>query len=139
MTSPTQHDERQQPELSLFYFEASDDRWFPLDRYPRSAARWLLRRNRLAGHRQLTRQLGVGLKAAGVRCRFNAYRYANRHPDEPIGVLGKNVLLDHWQPRNPAVFGPCMLDHPKDRPGLFDRFNARYYLVPSAWVRDMFA
>lgn len=54
-------------------------------------------------------------------------------------MLGKNSLMDDWRPGNPTVFGPCMLDHPKDRLILFEEFNARNYLVPSAWVRDMFA
>ena len=129
----------ERPGLSLFYSEPSDDRWVPLDRYPLRLARWLLSRNRVTGYRQVTRQLRLGLKRAGIICRFNPYRHAGRHPSEPIGVLGGSLVLDHWRPQNPAVFGPCMLDHPKDRGDLFERFNARYYLVPSAWVRNMFA
>jgi glycosyltransferase involved in cell wall biosynthesis len=123
----------------LFYFEPSGDRWVRFDRYPRKLVRWILPRDRLTGHRQLIRQLRLGLERAGIGCRFNSYRHADRHSDEPIGVLGKTALLDHWHPRNPAVFGPCMLDHPKDSPDLLEKYNGKYYLVPSAWVRDMFA
>ena len=122
----------------LFYAEPSNDRWIPYDRYPRRLARWILRRTRLSGYQQLTSELRRGLKRAGIRCRFNAFRHADKNPDEPIGVLGSSWLLDDWRLRNPAVFGPCMLDHPKDRLDLFQRFNARYYLVPSEWVRNMF-
>jgi hypothetical protein len=129
----------EQPALPLFYFEPDDDRWVRFDRYPRKLARWILRRDRLTGHRQLIAQLRLGLQRAGIAFRFNSYRHADRHADEPIGVLGKTMLLDRWHPRNPAVFGPCMLDHPKDSPDLLEKYNGKYYLVPSPWVRDMFA
>src|SRR5436305_1715710 len=124
--------------LALFYVEPHDDRWIRFDRFPRRAARWLLRRDRLSGYRQLARTLYEGLRRAGVRCCFNRYRQAQRNPDMTIGVLGKNSLLEQWHPENPIVFGPCMLDHPKDRSDLFERFNAKFYLVPSQWVYDMF-
>lgn len=126
--------------LNLFYrepFEAT--RWLSQSRASRQVLRWFGIRNRLSGFRQLTRQLRLGLERAGLESRFNDFRHADRHPDEPIGVLGKTSLLARWTPANPVVFGPCMLDHPRDVPDLLDRFDARAYLVPSAWVREMFA
>src|SRR5262249_39764907 len=124
--------------LPLFYFEHFDDRWIPFDRYPRRVGRWLFRPNRLSGYRQLARMLCKGLARAGVQYHFNNYKHANKNSNLAIGILGKNTLLDRWRPENPTVFGPCMLDHPMDRSDLLDRFNARYYLVPSQWVYDMF-
>lgn len=125
-------------ELTLFYFENFDDRWVPFDRYPRYVARWLLRRNRLSGYRQLAKMLCNGLQRAGIACYFNAYRRASKSTDLTIGILGKNILLDQWHPENPAVFGPCMLDHPKDRIDLLEKYKTKFYLVPSRWVHDMF-
>jgi len=126
------------PALPLIYDEPFEDRWVRGDRHPRRLARWLLRRNRPSGYRHLARQLRTGLERAGLPFRFNAFSYCDRHPDVTAGVLGNNALLERWQPRGPAVYGPCMLDHPLDRIDLFDRFNARLYLVPSEWVRRMF-
>ncbi len=126
--------------LNLFYqepFEAG--RWLSQYRRPRQALRWLGMRNRLSGFRQLTRQLRLGLQRAGIEHRLNEFGHANHHPDEPIGFLGKTSLLRRWKPANPAVFGPCMLDHPRDFVHLLEDFEVRAYLVPSAWVRDMFA
>ena len=125
---------------SLFYgepFEAT--RWLSQFRGPRRVLGAFGVRNRLSGFRQLTRQLLLGLRRAGLEPRFNDFRHASRHLCEPIGFLGKTSLLARWKPQNPVVFGPCMLDHPRDFPDLLDRFDARAYLVPSAWVRDLFA
>ena len=122
----------------VFYEEPSKDRWFLGDRYPRAAARRLIRGRRVTGYRRLVQSLRSGLKKLGVSHRFNSYRALQGHADQAVGLLGKRHLLENWTWPNPLVAGPCMLDHPLDMPDLLEKYNVKRYLVAGEWVRKMF-
>lgn len=122
----------------IYYVEPDLDRWFPFDRYPRRVLRRVLRGKQMTGFRRRLNCLVRGLKALGVTYRINDFRALEKYPDQSIGLLGKRYILDTWTWRNPMVCGPTMLDHPKDQPNLFERFNTRCYLVAGPWMKKMF-
>ncbi len=126
--------------LNIFYEEPDNDRWLPYDRYPRRILRRIVRGRPLPGGVKMV-ALGLmnGLKKLGVSYRFNDYRYADRHPDELVCIIGKpDALFSHpW--KNPILFGAGVFSHPVDCPDLFDRYpNMRKILVPGEWMKDMF-
>ena len=122
----------------IFYVEPDEDRWFPGDRYPRRLVRRLVRGEQMTGYRRLVASLKRGFDAIGVGCRVNEFAALDARPRQVIGLLGKQSALEGGGWRNPMVCGPAMLDHPKDRPDLFERYNARLYLVAGPWMRAMF-
>lgn len=126
------------PPLNLFYAEPDDDRWLPLDRYPRRLIRRLVRgKRRPGGQERVYLNLRAGLDRLGLPYRANDYRHARRHPDELCCVLGKRHVLDRGQWQNPLMVGPCTHDHPIDDPALLTRYGVRRILVPGPWMRDM--
>ena len=62
-----------------------------------------------------------------------------RHPDEPVGIVGKPFVLDKLAWKNPIVFGASIFSHPVDDPNLMTRLPVRKMLVPGEWVRQMCA
>ena len=126
--------------LNLFYEEPDPDRFLPFDRYPRRVLRRLVRGpERPGGQQRVFLNLCAGLRRLGEPYRVNDYRYAQRHPDEPVGIVGKPFVLDKLAWKNPIVFGASIFSHPVDDPGLMTRLPVRRMLVPGEWVRQMCA
>ena len=126
--------------LNLFYQEPNEDRWFPLDRYPRRIVRRLVRGpRRPGGQERVFLNLMAGLTRLGIPFRVNALRYARKNPSELCCVLGKRCMLDRFAWQNPLLIGPCIHDHPISDPDLFRRRRIRRILVPGEWMRTMCA
>jgi hypothetical protein len=126
------------PILDLFYEEPDPDRWVRFDRYPRRLLRRVVRgRARIGGQRRMFLNLCAGLRQIGVPYRVNAYAAAARHPDRPIGIVGKPHVLDRMRWQNPIVFGAAVYSHPIDDADLLTRLPIRKILVPGEWMRRM--
>jgi hypothetical protein len=124
--------------LNLFYEEPEGDRWLPFDRYPRRLVRRLVRgRPRIGGQRRVFLNLCAGLDRIGVPYRVNDYRYAIRHPEETVCIIGKPFVLDKVSWKNPIVFGAAVYSHPLDDPDLLRRLPIRKVLVPGPWMKAM--
>jgi hypothetical protein len=124
--------------LNLFYEELDSDRWLPLDRYPRTVARRLLRGTpRPGGQTRLFLNLRAGLEQIGVAYRVNDYRYLRRHTEELACVVGKPHVLDKMRHGNPILFGAAVFSHPMDDPELLQRLPVKKILVPGEWMRKM--
>lgn len=124
--------------LNLFYEEPDPDRYVPGDRYPRRVLRRIVRgRGRPGGQRRMFLNLCAGLDRLGVGYRVNDYRYAKRHPEEPVCIAGKPHVLDVMDWQNPIFFGAAVFSHPIDDPELFSRLPVQRMLVPGEWMRRM--
>jgi hypothetical protein len=127
------------PILNLFYEEPDDDRWFRFDRFPRRLIRRVVRgKRRPGGHERVFLNLCAGLDRVGIRYRINNYRYARRHPEEAVCIIGKAFVLDKVRWHNPIIFGVSGYAHPIDDMELPSRLPIRKILVPGEWSRDMF-
>src|SRR4051812_31583165 len=99
--------------LNLFYEEPDDDRWVPLDRYPRRLVRRILRGKRQGGGQQrVFLNLCVGLDRLRVTYRVNDYRYAKGNPSALACIVGKPCVLDRMPWKNPILFGAAVYSHP---------------------------
>ena len=124
--------------LNLFYSEPDPDRWFPGDRYPRRLIRRIVRgRRRPGGQERVILNLKAGLRQLGVPFRENDFAYARKHPEEPVGIIGKPHVLDLMDWKNPILFGAAVMSHPTDDPDLLQRKPIRKVLVPGEWMRKM--
>ncbi|HEY4442543.1 MAG TPA: hypothetical protein VGN14_18960 [Candidatus Elarobacter sp.] len=83
--------------------------------------------------------LCLALRHVGQIVHVNDYRLARQNPTYPVGICGYTHVLDDWTLPNPALLGPGLFDHPKQRPDLLDDERFRYYLIRCDWMRDMFA
>lgn len=125
--------------LNLFYQEPDEDRWFPLDRFPRRVVRRIVRGPRRPGGQMLVfLNLCKGLDRLGVPYRTNNYRHCRRNPAELACIVGKPWVLDRQAWENPILFGASVFSHPCDDPDLARRLPVRRILVPGPWIRDMF-
>ncbi len=125
-------------ELNLFYAEPDEDRWLPLDRYPRRILRRMVRGpQRPGGQTRVFLNLKAGLDEIGVPFRVNDFSYARRHPDQLACIIGKPFVLDRMEWRNPILFGAAVFSHPLDDPALFQRRPVRKVLVPGPWMQAM--
>lgn len=125
-------------ELQLFYEEPDEDRWILLDRYPRRLIRRVLRGKAYAGgHKRTFLNLCAGLDQINQPYRVNDYLYAQKHPTEVAGIIGKAQLLYNKKWRNPLVIGPCTHSHPCDTPDLLNRVPVKRILVYGEWMRKM--
>ena len=61
------------------------------------------------------------------------------NPSELACVIGKPQVLAKIPMETPILFGTSIYSHPNDDPELPKRRPIRQVLVPSDWVRDMFA
>ena len=125
--------------LNIFYQEPDPDRWFKYDRYPRRVIRRIIRgKSRPGGQKMVFLNLKKGLDKLQYPYRVNDFKYARKHPEELICIIGKpNVLFDnHW--KNPILFGASVFSHPIDCPNLFEKYPVKKILVPGEWVRKMF-
>lgn len=126
--------------LNLFYEEPDPDRWVRFDRYPRRLIRRLVRgKTKPGGVMMVALELMKGLEKLNIPYRFNNYKYANAHPNELIGVIGKPHLIFEKKFKNPILFGAGVFSHPIDCPDLFKKYpNVKKILVPGNWMADMF-
>ena len=126
--------------LNLFYEEPDPDRWFPFDRHPRRLIRQLVRGpDQPGGAMRVFLNLRAGLDRLGAAYRVNDYRHIRRNPSELACVIGKPQVLAKIPMETPILFGTSIYSHPNDDPELPKRRPIRQVLVPSDWVRDMFA
>jgi len=124
--------------LNLFYLEPEPNRWFPGDRYPRRLIRRIVRGpRRPGGQERVFLNLKAGLRQLGVPFRVNDFAYARKHPEEPVGIIGKPHVLDMMEWKNPILFGAAVMSHPTDDPDLLQRKPIRKVLVPGEWMRKM--
>lgn len=126
--------------LNLFYEEPDPDRWVSFDRYPRRLIRQLVRGpDQPGGAMRVFLNLRAGLDRLGAAYRVNDYRHIRRNPSELACVIGKPQVLAKIPMEAPILFGTSIYSHPNDDPELPKRRPIRQVLVPSDWVRDMFA
>ena len=125
--------------INLFYEQPDNDRWLPLDRYPRRLIRRVVRgKRRPGGHDLVFLNLRQGLDRLGIRYRVNDYRHLRRHHGEVACVIGKPHVLEKVPSKTPVLFGAAQFSHPDEQPGFFARHqNIRKILVPGEWVRKM--
>lgn len=124
--------------LNIFYEEPQVDRWVRYDRYPRRVLRRTLRgAPRPGGTTRVFLNLCAGLSRLGVLYRVNDFRYAERHPDEVVGIIGKPHVLNKVEWKNPILFGAAVYSHPSDDPDLLSRLPVSRVLVPGEWMRRM--
>ncbi len=130
---------KRQP-LNLFYEEPDPDRWLPFDRYPRRLIRRLVRGpDQPGGAKRVFLNLIAGLDRLGAAYRVNDYRHLKDSPDALACLIGKPHVLSRIPAATPVLFGTSIYSHPFDDPDLPKRRPIRQVLVPSPWVRDMFA
>lgn len=124
--------------LSLFYEEPAEDRWLPLDRYPRAWIRRVLRgKERPGGQKRVFLNLCAGLTRIRVAFRVNDYSRARKNPGELACIVGKPFVLDKVRWANPILFGASVFSHPLNDPDLIRRLPVRRVLVPGEWMRKM--
>ena len=124
--------------LNIFYEEPDEDRWLPLDRYPRRIIRRIWRgKPQAGGQRRVFLNLCAGLDRIGVRFRLNDYRRAIGNPHELACIVGRSHVLDRIEWKNPILFGAALFSHPDDDPLLLERLPVRKILVPGAWMKGM--
>lgn len=125
--------------LNIFYAEPDSDRWVALDRYPRRLIRRVVRgKPQPSGMERYFLNLVHGLRRAGIDCRINDFRYASRHPDEPVGIVGKGYLLRKYAWENPIVFGPAVFSHPLNDLYIFRELSIKTVLVSAPWLKRMY-
>lgn len=126
--------------LNLFYAEPNPDRWIKYDRYPRQFIRRILRgKFKPGGQMMVALELIKGLDKLKIPYRFNDYRYAKKHPDELIGIIGKPHLIFERRFKNPILFGASVFSHASESPDLLLKYsNIKEVLVPGEWMRRMF-
>jgi len=126
----------------LFYQDYERDTFFRNDRYLKRVVRPLYhavtRKQKVTGFLVWYRLLAQALRLAGFDVRENDYRFARKHPEHPVGLVGYPSLLDGWNLPNPAVLGPALFDHPAQCPDLMTDPRFVSYLVTCDWMRDLF-
>ncbi len=124
--------------LNLFYLEPDPDRWFKGDRYLRSLIRRIVRGpRRPGGQERVFLNLKAGLRKLGIPFRENDFAYAKKHPEEPVGIIGKPHVLDLMDWKNPILFGAAVMSHPLDDRKLLKRLPIKKILVPGPWMKRM--
>jgi len=124
--------------LNIFYEEPDGDRWLPFDRYPRRIVRRLWRGAPQArGQKRVFLNLCAGLDRVDIRYRVNDYAYAKKNFNELVCIIGKPMVLNKMDWKNPILFGAAVFSHPTDDPHLFERLPVRKVLVPGGWMKEM--
>src|SRR5262245_40325603 len=104
------------PVVLLFFEDFESDSFVKYDRYVKRLVKPLYGRLRNrpqgSGFKTWFQLLALGLTREGCDVRVNDRRYARRHPEHPVGLVGYPQLLDRWDLPNPAVLGPALFDHP---------------------------
>lgn len=129
-----------QKPLNIFYEEPESDRWLPYDRFPRKIIREFIRgKPRPGGVMMVALELMRGLDKLNIPYRFNDYKYADKHPDELVCIIGKPHLLFKRKWKNPILFGAGVFSHPIEHIDLLDKLpNIKKILVPGNWMKEMF-
>jgi hypothetical protein len=128
----------------LLFFEDRDRDTFVrgdrrLRRRLRKAAAFLRpNKQQISGFEMSFILLERALRSAGRTVHVNDFALARRNPHFPIGACGYPHILDNWSLPNPAVLGPGIIDHPKQRPTLMQDPRFRSYLVLCDWMKDLF-
>ena len=125
--------------INIFYEEPDPDRWMKFDRYPRRWIRRILRgKTKPGGVMMIALELIKGLELLNIPYRFNDYKYARKHPEELIGVIGKPHLIFERRFKNPILFGAGVFSHPIECLDLFKKYpNVKKILVPGEWMKEM--
>jgi len=131
-------------DVLLFFEDRDRDTFVRGDRRLRrrlrkAVARFRPHKQSVTGFEMSFTYLCRALRLAGQTVHVNDYELARRNPEYPIGICGYPHVLENWSLPNPAVLGPGLFDHPKQRPALMDDPRFRIYLVRCDWMRDMFA
>jgi hypothetical protein len=130
-------------DVLLFFEDRDHDTFVRGDRRLRRPLRKavsFLRPNkqRVSGFEMSFILLTRALRGIGRTVHVNDFALARRNPHFPIGICGYSHILDRWSLPNPAVLGPGLFDHPKQRPGLMEDPRFRSYLVFCDWMRHLF-
>ena len=125
--------------LNIFYEEPDPDRWFKYDHYPRQIIRRIIRGKATPGGvMMIALELMKGLDRLKISYRFNDYKYARKHPDELVCVIGKPHLIFEKRFKNPILFGAGVFSHPIECPDFFLKYpNVKKILVPGPWMEEM--
>jgi glycosyltransferase involved in cell wall biosynthesis len=78
------------------------------------------------------------LTHAGFDVIENDFKLARANPAYPVGLVGTPIALKNWDLPNPAILGPCMLDHPRLCPDLMQDSRFQKYLVTCEWLQNVF-
>jgi len=126
----------------LFYQDYERDTFFRNDRYLKRVVRPLYhalsKKQKVSGFLVSYRLLAQALRLAGYDVRENDYRFARKHPEYPVGLVGYPSILDRWDLPNPAVLGTALFDHPAQCPSLMSDPRFVSYLTLCEWMRQVF-
>lgn len=127
----------------LFYKDFEKDTFIKNDRYLKRVIRpvyhFFSKGPKVSGFYVWYQLLIKALRQQGYDVRLNDYRFAKNNPTYPVGLVGYPHLLDEWKLPNPALLGPSLFDHPKNRPDLFCDPRNKLYIVTCEWMKNMFA
>jgi hypothetical protein len=131
-------------DVLLFFEDRDRDTLIPGDRRLRRLLRKAVapirpHKQHITGFEVSAGKLSAALRRAGRTVHVNDFALARRNPHFPIGICGYAHVLDHWSLPNPAVLGPGLFDHPKQRPHLMEDPRYRFYIIRSEWMRELFA
>jgi len=129
--------------LLLFFEDVEQDTLVKSDRHLRRSLRRIYHAlkggQQVSGFEVVFTLLTRALERLGYQVRVNDHRLARDNPAYPVGIAGYPHILRDWTLPNPAVLGPGLLDHPGLAPRLMDDPRFRSYLVPSDWMKALFA
>ncbi|RZJ82447.1 MAG: glycosyltransferase family 1 protein [Flavobacterium sp.] len=80
-----------------------------------------------------------GLDKLKIPYRLNDFAYAQKHPNELVGIIGKTQVLNDHKIENPILLGASIHSHPLEYPNLIsENKNIHQILVPGVWMKKMF-
>ena len=124
--------------LNLFYEEPDNDRWLPLDRYPRRIIRRIVRgKQKPGGVMRWFLNLKQGLDLLGAEYHVNDYRSLVRSPGSLACVVGKPHIVDKIPSSHPILYGPGIASHPCDN-NFWGKVDIRLILVSCDWFKRMY-
>jgi hypothetical protein len=130
-------------DVLLFFEDRDRDTFVRGDRHMRRRLRRTVavfrpNRQRVSGFEMSFILLERALRATGRTVHVNDFALARRNPQFPVGICGYSHILDRWSLPNPAVLGPGLFDHPRQRLALMQDPRFRSYLVFCGWMKDLF-
>lgn len=127
--------------LHLF-FEERADKWFKGEKEIVYLIKKVLGKEskwKVKGQTRVFLNLIKGLKKAGIDFDINNYKYCLTNPSVPICIIGNTDMLLKHEWKNPIILGPCIFSHPVDFPDLLEKYDIQRIIVPSDWVKNMYA